>query len=101
MRVAGRKRRQPNWKLKMNTIFVKQTIELAIKDQRWLKIDYVSKKKLEITNGRIVEPMQIKKDSAGVPNRLVAHCYLRNDLRTFDFDGIQKIEIISPTGIMK
>lgn len=80
----------------MNQIYLKQLIELAIKDQRWLKIDYVGKAKMKVTRDRMIEPMTIKKDSDDVPNRVVAHCYLRNDLRTFDFEGIQKIAIVDP-----
>lgn len=79
----------------MNPIFVKQTIEKAIKDQRWLKIDYVDTK-LKITKDRVIEPMMIKKNKDGELDRIVAHCFLKNDLRTFQFEGIQKIEVISP-----
>lgn len=79
----------------MNPIFLKQQIELAIKDHKWIKIDYVSTKH-EITKDRIIEPQGFKDDKKGEPE-VWGHCFLRNDLRAFQFEGIQKLAIVEPT----
>lgn len=79
----------------MNNIFLKQTIERAIKEQRYLKIDYVSKK-MEITTDRILEPIDIKKDKEGNMEVLVATDHKKRGMRTFNFEGIQKIAVVSP-----
>lgn len=79
----------------MNTVFLKQTIERAIKDQRFLKIDYVSKK-MEITTDRVIEPLQIIKDKEGNMETLQAQDPKKKGMRTFQFEGIQKLEVVSP-----
>lgn len=74
---------------RMNPIYLKQIIEKAIKDQAYLKIDYVDSK-MKITKDRIIEPREIKKDTVW------AECYLRSDVRQFKFEGIQKIKVLTP-----
>ena len=73
----------------MNFIWLKQQIEKAILDGNFLKIDYVSKK-MEITNDRIIRPIELKQDT------LYGHDFAKNGLRQFQFDGIQKLEVVSP-----
>lgn len=82
----------------MNQIYLRQTIEKAILDKRWLRIDFVSGK-LKITRDRIIEPMRLKVKNG--EDYVEAHCYLRNDYREFPLDGIQKIEVISPADYNK
>jgi len=77
----------------MNLVYLKQTIEKAILDKRWLKIDFVSTK-LAISRGRVIEPFKIKQKHGEW--YVEAQCYLRNDYREFPLEGIQKIEVISP-----
>lgn len=78
----------------MNPIYLKSYIERAIIDNSYLKIDYVDRK-FKITKDRIIQPSKMKQ------NRVVAQCYLRNDLRTFELEGIQKIAIASAEDIKK
>ena len=82
----------------MNQIYLRQTIEKAIKDQRWIKMDFVSEK-LKITRDRVIEPMRLKVKNG--EDYVEAHCYLRNDYREFPLLGIQKIEVISPADYNK
>lgn len=78
----------------MNTIFLKQTIEKAIKDGRWLQIDYVGKgKRQEVTN-RLIEPLQLVERHEILT--LDAYCFLRDDYRPFQLEGIMKIEVVDP-----
>lgn len=82
----------------MNQIYLKQVIEKAILDKRWLRIDFVSAK-LAITRDRIIEPLKVKQKHGEW--YVEAQCYLRNDYREFPLEGIQKIEVISPADAMK
>ena len=78
----------------MNTVFLKQTIEKAIKDGRWLQIDYVGKgKRQEVTN-RLIEPIELR-DKDGILT-LDAYCFLRDAYRPFQLEGIMKIEVVDP-----
>lgn len=70
----------------MNTIYLKQTIELAIKEHKLLHIEYVSKG-FEISE-RVIEPIEIKGRS------VYARDTHKRALRLFDFEGIQSIKII-------
>ena len=76
----------------MNPIYLKSFIEKGIKDGSYLKIDYVDSK-LKITKDRIIEPMELKKKD-GEYNRLVAQDMGKDDLRSFLFEGIQKISVV-------
>ncbi len=78
----------------MNVIYLKQVIEKAIKEKRWIRIDFVSKK-MKITKNRVVEPFEVK-SKGHHPISVIGQCYLRNDLREFQLEGIQEIEVISP-----
>jgi predicted DNA-binding transcriptional regulator YafY len=82
----------------MNQTYLRQTIEKAILDRRWLRMDFVSSK-MKITKGRVIEPMRLKVKNG--EDYVEAHCYLRNDYREFPLIGIQKIEIISPADYNK
>ena len=77
----------------MNYTYLKQQIELAIKKHKMLRIDYVTVKG-KITKDRLVEPYEIKTRKDGDP-AVVAHCFLRKDVREFMFEGIQAIEVTS------
>lgn len=80
----------------MNLIYVKQKIELAIKEKKFLRIDYVGKD-LKVTRDRVIEPLNLL-----TPNKVhgdwsvIANCFLRNDTRQFQLGGIQKLEVIEP-----
>ena len=82
----------------MNPIYLRQTIEKAILEKRWLRIDFVSAK-LKITRNRVIEPMKLKVKNG--EDYVEAQCYLRNDYREFPLQGIQKIDIISPADFNK
>jgi predicted DNA-binding transcriptional regulator YafY len=82
----------------MNIIYLKQIIEKAILEKRWLRIDFVSAK-MKITRDRIIEPFKLKVKNG--EDFLEAQCYLRNDYREFPLVGIQKIEVISPADYKK
>ena len=82
----------------MNSIYLKQQIEFAIKQKRWLRVDFVSAR-MKITRDRIIEPMRLKVKNG--EDYVEAQCYLRNDYREFPLAGIQKIELISPTEALK
>ena len=77
----------------MDTIYLKQKIEQAILEHKLIKMDYVSAKH-EITYDRLVEPFNIRKNENGEPFSIYAHCLLKNGLREFQFEGIQKIELV-------
>lgn len=79
----------------MNQVFAKQLIERAIKDAKWIKIDYVSKK-LEITTDRLLEPYQLDKDKDGNVTAMMALDLVKDGVRRFDLEGIQKLEVIDP-----
>lgn len=79
----------------MNPLYLKQRLEYAIVNNKLIKMDYVGKD-LKITRDRIVCPFQVK-EKDGIPFSLFAHCYLRNDVREFQLEGIQTIELIDPT----
>lgn len=76
----------------MNPTFLKSYIEKAILDGSYLKIDYVDSK-MKITKDRIIEPMSFK-DTNGVVDRVIAQDMYKNDLRTFQFEGIQKCKVV-------
>lgn len=82
----------------MNLIYLKQIIEKAIIDRRWIRMDFVSKR-MKITRNRIIEPTKLKIKNG--EDYVEAHCYLRDDYREFPLVGIQKIEIISPADYNK
>ena len=82
----------------MDQTYLRQTIEKAIKDQRWIKMDFVSKD-MKITRDRVIEPMRLKVKNG--EDYVEANCYLRNDYREFPLLGIQKIEVISPADYNK
>ena len=82
----------------MNQIYLRQSIEKASLDKRWLKIDFVDKK-LKITRDRVIEPMRLKVKNG--EDYVEANCYLRNDYREFPLIGIQKIAVISPADYNK
>lgn len=75
----------------MNPIYLKSFIEKAIKDEQYLKIDYVDSKS-KITKNRIIEPMEMKKDG-DMYDRVIARDVSKDDMRSFLFLGIQKIAI--------
>ena len=76
----------------MNPTFLKSYIEKAILEGSYLKIDYVDSK-MKITKDRIIEPMSFK-DTNGVVDRVIAQDMYKNDLRTFQFEGIQKCKVV-------
>ena len=82
----------------MNQVYLKQLIEKAILEKRWLKMDFVSAK-MVISRDRIIEPFKLKVKNG--EDYVEANCYLRNEYREFPLVGIQKIEIISPTQAVK
>lgn len=75
----------------MNQTYLKQQLELAIKTDRTVIIDYVSIK-MKITKDRLIDPIELKTRKDGLP-AVIAHCFLRNELREFMFTGIQSIEL--------
>lgn len=77
----------------MNPIYLKSFIEKAILEGSYLKIDYVDSK-MKITKDRVIEPMELKKKD-GEYNRLVAQDMGKSDLRSFLFEGIQKISVVN------
>lgn len=73
---------------------VNEVVEItqkAIAEHKPLLIDYVSKD-FSITKDRLIEPNEIHYSTDGEPEFVWGHCYLRNDLRRFQFEGIQKIK---------
>ena len=82
----------------MNLIYLKQTIEKAILDKRWIRMDFVSAK-MKITNNRVIEPMRLKVKNG--EDYVEAHCFLRDEYREFPLIGIQKLEVISPADYNK
>lgn len=82
----------------MDTIYLRQLIEKAILDKRWIRMDFVSSK-MKITRNRVIEPLKLKVKHG--EDYLEANCFLRNDYREFPLVGIQKIEVISPADFNK
>ena len=82
----------------MNTIYLRQQLEFAIKQKRWIRMDFVDSR-MKITRDRIIEPMRLKVKNG--EDYIEAQCYLRNDYREFPLAGIQAIQVISPAEAMK
>lgn len=82
----------------MDATYLKQIIEKAILDKRWIRMDFVSSR-MEITKDRVIEPFKLKVKHG--EDYVEAQCYLRNDYREFPLAGIQKIEVISPADYNK
>ena len=84
-------------------IIRKQKIELAIKQKKYIRIDYVGKT-LKLSKDRLVEPLEIK-DTSGEKGdvdsvlTLFAHCFKGNGIRNFELDGIQKVELVDKESI--
>lgn len=77
----------------MDFTYLKQTIEKAIQDGRWLQIDYVGKGKRQEVTSRLIIPETITMHP--IPT-VHAHCFLRDGYRPFQFEGIMKIEVVKP-----
>ena len=71
----------------MNLIFLKSFLELAIKEQAYLKIDYVDRK-LKITKDRTIKPLILKEDGTLISED-------KEGVKQFVLEGIQKIERIT------
>ena len=82
----------------MDLIYLRQLIEKAILDKRWIRMDFVSSR-MKITRDRVIEPFKLKVKNG--EDYVEAQCYLRNDYREFPLNGIQKIELISPADFNK
>lgn len=72
----------------MNLIFLKSFLELAIKEQAYLKIDYVDRK-LKITKDRTIKPLILKEDGTLISED-------KEGVKQFVLEGIQKIKIYEP-----
>lgn len=66
---------------------IQQAIDLGVK----LRIRYLSRSDANISERDII-PRQIRQDKNR--NYLIGHCYLRNQERTFNIDGILHLEIV-------
>ena len=72
----------------MNLIFLKSFLELAIKEQAYLKIDYVDRK-MKITKDRTIKPLILKEDGTLISED-------KEGVKQFVLEGIQKIKIYEP-----
>ncbi|MCK9370721.1 hypothetical protein M0R04_12500 [Candidatus Dojkabacteria bacterium] len=71
----------------MNLIFLKSYLEKAIKEQAYLKIDYVDRK-MKITKDRTIKPLILKEDGTLISED-------KDGVKNFVLEGIQKIERIN------
>ena len=81
----------------MNThdILIKQKVELAIKEHKLVRFDYV-KADLELTKDRLVEPV-ILLPQEGEPNRFAGNDFVKQEQRQFSFSGVQNLKVLEYT----
>lgn len=74
-------------------ILIKQKVELAIKQLKQVKFDYV-KVDLEITRDRVVNPYQLHENKKGDLIGFYGIDIAKAGWRLFRFEGIQNLQIL-------
>ena len=75
-------------------VLVKQKVELAIKDHKLLKFDYVAAD-LALTKDRMVEPVILLTDKSGEFNRFAGNDFFKQEQRQFVFKGVENLKLVN------